>query len=465
MKKIIYVLLFSLCTASVVFSQATGRVQLFGHLDKRHGGNTNFYSGCWGWTNPNDNREYGIIGCINGTSIVEVTNADSMREVAYIPGAPSGWREAKTWSHYAYVVIDATPNPDSMSGVHIIDLSQLPDTAILVKKFNYANGNKNIKRSHEIFIDENGYMYLFGNQNWQPSGVLIFSLANPTSPQFVGEWQPNSEYIHDGFVRNDTIFGAAIYGAGIFIADIHNKSNPVAIAQIQYPNAGTHNIWTSSDGRTLFSTDEIGNTAKTLKVWDISNLPNYTMIDEYTPNPAAIVHNVQVRDSLAFVSWYSQGLVVANISDPANVTTVGTYDSYPGADGGYNGAWGIFAFVSGTKAIISDRSTGTYACVVLPPVSVPAAEESFPAKTQLAQNYPNPFNPYTIIHYSLAVASHISLKIYDAIGKEIAILINEFRQSGNYEVRFDGSKMPSGVYFMQLTTVSGTETKKIILQK
>ncbi|MBS4027878.1 MAG: hypothetical protein KGZ58_04485, partial [Ignavibacteriales bacterium] len=87
MKTLLLILTFILSFSHSLFSQASGRVQLFGHLDKRHGGNNTFYSGCWGWTNPVDNREYGIIGCINGTSIVDVTNADSIQEVAYIPGA------------------------------------------------------------------------------------------------------------------------------------------------------------------------------------------------------------------------------------------------------------------------------------------------------------------------------------------------------------------------------------------
>lgn len=361
MKSFLLTIVILIAAQNNLYSQASGRVELFAHLDKRHGGNNTFYSGCWGWTNPVDNREYGIIGCINGTSIIDVTNSDSVKEVAFIAGPSSGWREAKTWSHYAYVVVDASPGADS--GVHIIDLSQLPDTAMLVKRFNYNRNGDNIRRSHEIFIDENGIMYLLGSQNWGNSGVIMFSLADPINPQYVGEYQP--EYIHDAFARNDTLFAAAIYGTGIYIVDVHNKANPNHFATIQYPNAGTHNVWTTDDGRYLFSTDEIGQTAKTLKAWDITNLPAYSMTDEYTPNPAAIVHNVMIRGKYAYISWYTQGLVIADISDPTNITTVGTYDSYPGADGGYNGAWGIYAFESG-KAIISDRQTGTYICTIAP---------------------------------------------------------------------------------------------------
>jgi|GEM_PF-602662 choice-of-anchor B domain-containing protein len=362
MQRFVSFFIFAILFSHSLFSQATGRVQLFGHLDKRHGGTSSFYSGCWGWTNPADGREYGIIGCINGFSFVDVTNADSLSEVGYIPGPSIGWREAKTWGHYAYGVFEQNNGPDSLQGVYIMDMSQLPDTVILAKRFVYTQGNNNTKYSHEIFISENGYMYLFGCAKWSPGGVLIFSLADPLNPQFVGQYNP--EYLHDGFVRNDTLYGAAIYsGGGIYIADVHNKSNPTLIKKITYTGSGTHNLWTTDDGKYLFSTDEIGNTAKTLKAWDLRNLPNAPMVDEFTPNPSAIVHNVMVRGNLAYISWYTQGLVVADVSNPTDVQLVGMYDSYPGADGGYNGAWGIYAFESG-KAIISDRQTGTYICVV-----------------------------------------------------------------------------------------------------
>ncbi|MFZ1322650.1 MAG: T9SS type A sorting domain-containing protein, partial [Ignavibacteria bacterium] len=87
------------------------------------------------------------------------------------------------------------------------------------------------------------------------------------------------------------------------------------------------------------------------------------------------------------------------------------------------------------------------------------------------QNFPNPFNPVTTIKYDLEVTSFIKLKIYDITGKYIKELVNQKQQSGNYEVKFDGSDLSSGVYFYKLTleTVSGgkefSETKRMILLK
>ena len=83
----------------------------------------------------------------------------------------------------------------------------------------------------------------------------------------------------------------------------------------------------------------------------------------------------------------------------------------------------------------------------------------------LSQSYPNPFNPTTIINYQLSVSSNVSLKIYDITGKEISILVNQKQTPGYYKVKFDGSYLPSGVYFYKIFTEDFSETKKMILIK
>ncbi|MBK6874984.1 MAG: T9SS type A sorting domain-containing protein [Ignavibacteria bacterium] len=75
---------------------------------------------------------------------------------------------------------------------------------------------------------------------------------------------------------------------------------------------------------------------------------------------------------------------------------------------------------------------------------------SNPEEFSLGQNYPNPFNPTTKINYKIQVASYIELKVFDALGKDVATLVNEMKIAGSYEVEFNASKLPSGVYFYSL---------------
>lgn len=90
-------------------------------------------------------------------------------------------------------------------------------------------------------------------------------------------------------------------------------------------------------------------------------------------------------------------------------------------------------------------------------------EESIPVNYALFHNYPNPFNPSTTIRFQLPVSNHVTLKVFDNLGKEVATLVNEKKSAGNYEVNFNSSKISSGVYFYRLTAGSFSILKKMIL--
>ena len=83
----------------------------------------------------------------------------------------------------------------------------------------------------------------------------------------------------------------------------------------------------------------------------------------------------------------------------------------------------------------------------------------------LSQNYPNPFNPLTSIHYAIGKRQFVTLKVYDILGNEIATLVNDEKSAGNYEVNFNASNIPSGVYFYRLQAGSFIQTNKMILLK
>ena len=83
----------------------------------------------------------------------------------------------------------------------------------------------------------------------------------------------------------------------------------------------------------------------------------------------------------------------------------------------------------------------------------------------LMQNYPNPFNPSTAISYKLSAFSPVTLKVYDILGREVATLVNQNQNPGNYTVVFDASRLPSGVYFYRLTAGTYTATKKMMVVK
>ncbi len=86
-----------------------------------------------------------------------------------------------------------------------------------------------------------------------------------------------------------------------------------------------------------------------------------------------------------------------------------------------------------------------------------------PASFKLEQNYPNPFNPFTNIRFTINKAGVVSLKVYDVLGNEIALLVNQYQPSGTYDISFDASHLSSGIYFYQLQTEDYKAVKKMIL--
>ena len=93
------------------------------------------------------------------------------------------------------------------------------------------------------------------------------------------------------------------------------------------------------------------------------------------------------------------------------------------------------------------------------------AETAKPSAFALRGNYPNPFNPTTMISYELPENVFVSLKVYDVLGREVASLINDVQAAGSYDVRFDASNLPSGMYFYRLQAGSFSASKKLMLVK
>ena len=88
-----------------------------------------------------------------------------------------------------------------------------------------------------------------------------------------------------------------------------------------------------------------------------------------------------------------------------------------------------------------------------------------PTSFALHQNYPNPFNPTTTIQFDIPKLSDVSLKVFNIIGQEVAMLVNDRREPGSYSVRFDASELTSGIYFYKLVASDFVATKKLIIIK
>jgi choice-of-anchor B domain-containing protein len=391
--------------------------------------------------------------------IHDITDTTNIHEVGFQPGLTSGWREMKVYSHYAYIVSEATG-----SGLQIVDLQYLPDSIHFVRTFTFSGYN----RTHTI-SQSGPYLYMNGG-NYQEGGVFILDLtANPEMPVKRGEWE--TEYVHDCRVLNDTIWACNIYdppGTISVISAMNKSSLQTVTTWVNSPNPFPHNCAITVDRKYIFTTDETSTPNGKLKVWDITNLSNIQFVTNWQPTniTTSIVHNVEIYGNYAVIAHYTAGVRVLNISNPAVPQEVAWYDTYPNHNNNnYNGCWGVFMFPSG-KIIASDRQTGLY--VLKTTFSITGntnngnpAPESF----ELKQNYPNPFNPSTTIKYSLPKAGYVTLKVYDITGKVAATLADGYETAGNHIVNYDGSHLASGLYFYSLSADGFKESRKMILAK
>jgi len=114
--------------------------------------------------------------------------------------------------------------------------------------------------------------------------------------------------------------------------------------------------------------------------------------------------------------------------------------------------------VGGSGVILKTTSGGV--TIGIQPIST-----EIPNDYSLSQNYPNPFNPQTNIRFEIPDAAYVILKIYNSLGEEVTTLANEELRAGVYEVQFDASYLPSGMYYYRITARSYTQTKKMVLVK
>ena len=346
MKKIILLFIFPL----IVTAQSSYNLNLLGSYEWS---NTEG-SDIWGWVDPITENEYALVGLNDGFSCVNVTNPSNPIEEFYIPDLNSTWRDIKTWGNFAYVTTEAD------AGLLIVDLTDMTgNTYWHINQFvNQSTGdNINFTAAHNIYIDENGIAYIFGassNSGGSPADGVIFLdvAANAVSPVYLGQW--DEEYIHDGMARGDTLYAGCIYTGDLYIIDVSNKASPSVLGTHPTPNSFTHNAWVSDDGNYVFTTDEQADSY--IGSYNISDMNNIQEVDRIQSNPESnsIPHNTHVDGNFLVTSWYRDGTIVHDISNPNNLVQVAYYDSYNGSGDGFDGCWGTYPFLPSGNIISSE---------------------------------------------------------------------------------------------------------------
>lgn len=302
-------------------------------------------AGVWGHVDSLGN-EYALVGAAQGLAIVNVTDPDNSVKVIQIPGPNNKWKEIRTWGKYAFIANELD------SGLQIVNLSNLPGTNLPTKYWRPTLSGTQLKRIHALEVS-NGYLYLHGT-NISNRGTLIVDISSPWNPVYVGMY--DVKYVHDGYVRNDTLYAAHINDGYFAVVDVSNKTSPVLLATHNTPMNYTHNTWLSDNSKTLFTTDE--KDGSFLASYDISNLGNITELDRIRsfPGPTAILHNVYMLNEWAVATCNSDGVNVFDAHRPGNLVLTGAFDTYTvSAAGGGLGVWGGYPYLPSGNILAASR--------------------------------------------------------------------------------------------------------------
>ncbi len=342
-----------LCVFSAPWISAQLNVDFLGRLEYSED-----LSDIWGWHNPLDGKEYALIGVFDGFSIADVSDPANPVELHFVPGTPTIWRDVKTWDHYAYVTNEGG------GGLLIVDLSGLPGS---INTWSWTGGSLGYSTAHNIFMDEHGVAYLCGSNGGL--GTLFLDVAaDPIDPPVLGSY--TTRYVHDLYVRGDTMWTAEINNGIFSVVDITDKSNPLVMATQGTTSDFTHNLWLSDDASWLVTTDEVSGAF--IDAYDVSDLSDIRRLDTWQSNPGSgvIPHNVFILGQHLLTAYYRDGLTITDATYPDNLIQTGFYDSSDPSGDGFNGAWGTYPYLPSGHVLVSDIEEGLF---VLAPDYIQAA--------------------------------------------------------------------------------------------
>jgi choice-of-anchor B domain-containing protein len=416
----------------------------------------------WGWTDPDDGKEYAIMCLSNGTAFIDISDPVNPVYLGKLPThtGNSSWRDAKVYNNFAFIVSDVN---SGQHGMQVFDLTRLRNVVNPPMTFTNDAHYDGFGNCHNIVInEENGFAYAVGTTTFN-GGPHIVNIQNPLQPTFAAGYGADG-YTHDAQVVTYTgpdpdHTGKEIYiGSNeneVVLLDVTNKANIQKISSISYSNVGyTHQGWFTEDQRFFIvgdETDEIffGFNTRTL-VFDLLDLDNPQLHMEYEGPTPATDHNGYVLGDKYFLANYTAGLRVLDISDieNKNITEIAYFDTFPDNDNvGTEKLWSVYPYFASGNIVLSDIDGGFF--LVKDPNFL-AVED---IQIEQFTIFPNPADNFLTIKSQNAAI--VSISIYNTIGQEVLT----FNNPNTFARAIDISSLTKGMYFVN---INGNTSKKII---
>ncbi len=341
----------------------------------------------WGWTDPETGDEWALVGRIDGTSFVRVTDPLNPVLVGNLPKTPGAgttiWRDVKVYRDHAFVVSDAV----GAHGMQVFDLRQIRSVESPPVSFEPTGLYRRIASAHNLAINEQtGFAYSTGGSEGGETcggGLHMIDIRNPAEPQFAGCFADNATgltgpgYSHDAqcvvyegpdadyrgreicFSSNET---------ALSVVDVTDKNQPVGLANATYPNAAyAHQGWLTGDHRYFYMNDELDEIQGTTHgrrtlIWDAADLDDPFLAQEYVSEGLTSDHNLYIRGDIMYQSNFQSGLHVLDITDPLHPVEIGSFDTVPQGDNlpGYGGSWSNYPFFESGIILVTSRDEGLF---------------------------------------------------------------------------------------------------------
>jgi len=350
------------------------KVDMLSHLTLADLG-LSFANDMWGWTDPSNNNDYALIGGIEGVVIVDISNPKRPDIVGTLPTHSTAggdfWRDIKVFNDHMFVVSE-----NSGHGMQVLDLTEVRgvtgDPIVFANTAHYGGfGN-----AHNLAINEDtGFAYAVGTSTCN-SGLHIVDISDPSNPSAAGCFA-DVGYIHDAqcviyqgedeeHVGKEICFNSTNLTAGgslnsVSIVDVTDKSNPVTLANMPYPEDGySHQGWLTPDQSHFLHNDEIDELVgavenTTTRIWDVRDLDNPTVVASVQHDTTSIGHNAYTEGRFAFASNYTAGLRVFDITQVADgeMPEVAFFDVYPENDNTSfeGGSWSNYPYFHQKKVV------------------------------------------------------------------------------------------------------------------
>ncbi len=411
------------------------------------------YSGCWGMAI--NNHEFAILGGARHVLVFDVTTPTQPQLIGKFEGKSNTvWREFKSYKNRIYGVSDGTTE-----GLMILDFTNAPDT-IIQTYFSNALFNS----AHTITLDTtSGRIYLNGT-NVANQGLLVLDISqNPDIPTVLASTPLTGGYIHDSYVRNDTVYASSGYG-GFFVYDFTNPNNPITLASLPATGGYHHNNWLSTDGRYAYATEEIP-AGRPILIIDLEDLANANIevagsfLHPLLPGggPNAIPHNVYIKDKLLFDSQYEDGLLVYDISDPLQPKLQAYYDTHPQNTqyNSYYGCWGNYPWLPSGTIIAGDMQNG------LQLLRITGSNTTLSPQAQEAvfKVFPNPASG--MLNFSMQAPNTTGyVRLLGASGNTVWA---QSWPSGQTSLQVPTQDFPAGVYFAEFYTEKSKTSSRLII--